>query len=153
MLSSALCGVIGEEKITFAMCHFANYLAELFPLRPPSAATGVPLPARSRMRARASSSVTSATRHRRARFSPKSAPPAAVPKVCPQISWPRLAKQVREDRPAMVNHSVRTMFIRSSILRAMEGRLDLRLCSILSPVKKVRTNSARESAFILGRST
>src|SRR5271165_1647686 len=48
-----LCGVIGDEKITFAMCHFANYLAELFPLRPPSAATGVPLPARSRMRARA----------------------------------------------------------------------------------------------------
>jgi len=26
---------MGDEKITFAMCHFANYLAELFPLRPP----------------------------------------------------------------------------------------------------------------------
>ena len=25
---------MGDEKITFA-CHFANYLAELFPLRPP----------------------------------------------------------------------------------------------------------------------
>jgi hypothetical protein len=49
--------------------------------------------------------------------------------------------------PAVVRHSVRTMFIRSSILRTMEGRLQVRLCSILSPVKKVRTNSA------FGRST
>ena len=54
---------------------------------------------------------------------------------------------------AVVSHCVRTMFIRSSILRAMENRLELRLCSILSPVKKVRTNSARESAFIFWRST
>jgi hypothetical protein len=29
-----LCRVIGDEKITFAMCHLAN-LAALFPLRPP----------------------------------------------------------------------------------------------------------------------
>src|SRR5882757_6070219 len=55
--------------------------------------------------------------------------------------------------PAGVSHSVRTMFIRSSILRTMEDRLELRLCSILIPVKKVRTNSARESAFTFGRST
>jgi len=33
-----LCRVMGDEKITFAMCHLAN-LAALFPLRhPPSAA-------------------------------------------------------------------------------------------------------------------
>jgi NAD(P)-dependent dehydrogenase (short-subunit alcohol dehydrogenase family) len=38
--------------------------------------------------------------------------------------------------PAVVSHSVRIMFIRSSILRTMEGRLELRLCSMLSPVKK-----------------
>jgi len=44
------------------------------------------------------------------------------------------------------------MLIRSSILRTMERRLELRLCSMLSPVKKVRTNSARESRFIFGRS-
>jgi len=55
--------------------------------------------------------------------------------------------------PAVVSHSVRTMFIRSSISRTMDGRRELRLCSILSPVKKVKTNSARESAFIFGRST
>jgi hypothetical protein len=55
--------------------------------------------------------------------------------------------------PAVVSHGVRTIFIRSSILRTMEGRLELRLCSILSPVKKVRTNSAMKSAFIFGRST
>jgi hypothetical protein len=55
--------------------------------------------------------------------------------------------------PAVVSHSARSMFIRWSILRTMEGRLELRLCSILIPVKKVRTNSARESAFIFGRST
>ena len=55
--------------------------------------------------------------------------------------------------PGVVSHSVRTMFIRSSILRTIEGRLELRLCSILNPVKKVRTNSAREPAFIFGRST
>ena len=54
---------------------------------------------------------------------------------------------------AVVSHSVRTMFIRSSIFRRMAVRLGLRLCSILSPVKKVRTNSARESGFIFGRST
>ncbi len=46
--------------------------------------------------------------------------------------------------PAVVSHRVRTMFIRSSILRTMEARRELRLCSILTPVKKVRTNSARE---------
>src|SRR5580704_4925850 len=45
------------------------------------------------------------------------------------------------------------MLIRLSILRMMEGRPELRLCSILIPVKKVTTNSARESAFIFGRST
>ena len=45
------------------------------------------------------------------------------------------------------------MLIRSSILRMMERRLELRLCSILSPVKKVRTKSARESASIFGCST
>jgi hypothetical protein len=55
--------------------------------------------------------------------------------------------------PAVVSHSVRTMFISSSILRTVEGRRELRLCSILSPVKKVRTNSAREFTFIFGRST
>src|ERR1700704_5163754 len=76
---------LNREKITFAMCHFANYLAELFPLRPPSAATGVPLPARSQMRARA----VIIRYERNAQATPKSAPPAAVPKVCPQISRPR----------------------------------------------------------------
>jgi len=51
--------------------------------------------------------------------------------------------------PAVISHSVRSMFIRSSILRTMEGRLELRLCSVLSSAKKVRTNSATESAFNL----
>ena len=53
----------------------------------------------------------------------------------------------------VLSHSVRTMSIRSSILRAMEDRLELRLCSILSPVKKVSTNSARAFESIFGRST
>jgi hypothetical protein len=39
--------VIGSERITFAMCHFANYLAGLFPLSPPSAGNRRALPARS----------------------------------------------------------------------------------------------------------
>src|SRR4029077_8025563 len=35
----------------------------------------------------------------------------------------------------------------------MEARPELKFCSMLSPVKKVSNNSARESAFIFGRST
>jgi hypothetical protein len=65
----------------------------------------------------------------------------------------KLSKEGQLSAPAVVSHSVRTMLIRSSILRMMERRLELRLCSILSPVKKVRTKSARESASIFGCST
>ena len=35
----------------------------------------------------------------------------------------------------------------------MEARPELKFCSMLSPVKKVSTNSAIESAFIVGCST
>ena len=50
------------------------------------------------------------------------------------------------------SHSVRMMLINLLTFRRVEARLELTLCSIQSPVKKVRTNSARESAFIFGRS-
>jgi hypothetical protein len=62
-------------------------------------------------------------------------------------------RKARLNAPAVVSHNVRTMLIRLSILRMIEGRPEFRLCSILIPVKKVGTNSARESAFIFGRST
>ena len=51
-----------------------------------------------------------------------------------------------------LSHSVRSMLIRSSILRSTARRLKLRLCCMLSPVKKVRTNCASDSGFIFGRS-
>jgi hypothetical protein len=86
---------LGSAKFVFCY-HLCELFGRIISAQTPECGNRRPLPARSRMRARASSSVTSATRQRRARFSPKSAPPAAVPKVCPQISWPRLAKQVRE---------------------------------------------------------
>jgi hypothetical protein len=53
---------------------------------------------------------------------------------------------------SVLSHSVRRMLIRSSILRSTARRLKLRLCCMLSPVKKVRTNCASDSGFIFGRS-
>jgi hypothetical protein len=62
-------------------------------------------------------------------------------------------RKARLNAPAVVSHSLRAIFIKSSILRTMEARPELKFCSMLSPVKKVSNNSARESAFIFGRST
>jgi hypothetical protein len=89
--------------------------------------------------------------------SPKDSPPNNIPdnreRILPFL-LSRVSAWLWPTRPFLVlrvvDHSLRTMFIRSSILRTMEGRLKLRLCSILS---EVRTNAARDSAFIFGRST